>query len=76
MATLAQMTNALEPALRKAAGLGSWQLISPSAGDSIAGTLHVADSLAKARDFESPAVLLIDEIEGDEDIPEVLLLNT
>ena len=72
-APCAQLLAALEPALRAAAGLGAWQLVSAGAGGAAAGKLVTAEKLAHVQHARYPeaTVLLVDSISGEEDIPEV-----
>ena len=71
-APLAQLLAAVEPALRAAAGLGAWQVVSPARGEA-AGKLEAVRALAHVQHmrYAEPTVLLVDAISGEEDIPEV-----
>lgn len=72
-APCSQLLSAIEPALRAAAGLGAWQLVSAGAGGAAAGKLVVAEKLAHVQHapYPEPTVLLVDSVGGDEDIPDV-----
>lgn len=67
-----QLLSLLDPALRRAAGLGAWQIISPASGTAT-GKLEVAERMAHVQhaSYREPTVLLVDSIGGEEDIPEV-----
>ncbi|CAL8469831.1 g9373 [Coccomyxa elongata] len=71
-APCSQLLSALEPALRAAAGLGAWQLVSAGAGGAAAGKLVLAEKLAHVQHARYPeaTVLLVDSVGGDEDIPD------
>ncbi|KAK2077624.1 hypothetical protein QBZ16_004470 [Prototheca wickerhamii] len=60
--------SAAEPALRRAAELGAWQLVSPGA---CAGQLVVVDTLHDVRDerYARPTVLLAKRVSGEEEVP-------
>lgn len=64
-----QVIHFLEPALRRSANLGDWQVISPNPAF---GEVVVVDSLrsVQGRRFERPTVLVIDKVYGDEEPPE------
>ena len=66
---LALLLRHLDPLLRKAAGLGGWQVISPAAAS---GRLRVVDRLldVQAERFPESTVLLADAVQGNEEIPE------
>ena len=76
-APLSQLVSALEPVLRSAAGLGSWQVVSPAPGGSVRGEVAAVAALADVQgsSFSRPTVLLADAVGGDEDIPEVRSLS-
>ncbi len=59
----------LDPILRKAAGLGGWQVISPAGAS---GRVRVLDHLidVQAERFAEPTVLVADVVSGNEEIPE------
>lgn len=65
---LAKLARHLEPALRRRAGLGGWQIISP--GDTI-GRVRRTEWLRRVQDerFDEPTILIADEVAGDEEIP-------
>ncbi|BDA43844.1 Alpha-glucan water dikinase, chloroplastic at C-terminar half [Coccomyxa sp. Obi] len=71
-APCSQLLSAIEPALRAAAGLGAWQLVSAGAGGAAAGKLVVAEKLAHVQHahYLEATVLLVDGVGGDEDIPD------
>ena len=71
-APLSQLLSAIEPALRLAAGLGAWQVVSPAAG-AVTGRLEIAAALAHVQHarYAQPTVLLVDAVGGEEDMPEV-----
>jgi alpha-glucan,water dikinase len=60
--------RALDPLLRKAAGLGGWQVISPAHA---AGRMRVVDRLStvQSEQFAEDTVLVADAVEGNEEIP-------
>jgi alpha-glucan,water dikinase len=66
---LSVLLHRLDPVLRKAARLGSWQIVSRGRG---AGQVEVVDSLRSVQDtrFEGPTVIVADRVAGDEEIPE------
>jgi len=68
---VAALLRKLDELLRKSAGLGSWQVVSPGRGQA-GGVVEGLSSLAavQGRRFETRTVLVTDEIGGDEDIPE------
>jgi alpha-glucan, water dikinase len=59
----------LDPLLRQAAHIGNWQIISRGRG---AGQVEVVESLRsiQGKHFESPRVVVADQVTGDEEIPE------
>jgi alpha-glucan,water dikinase len=65
---LSLLLRHLDPILRKAAGLGGWQVISPARA---AGRVRVVDRLAavQAERFAEPTVLIADAVSGSEEIP-------
>lgn len=71
-APLSQLLAILEPVLRKTAGLGSWQVISPTAS-AVTGSLVAVPSLLQVQNerYTQPTVLLLDHVEGDAEIPDV-----
>jgi len=66
----AQLLQALEPSLRAAAGVSSWQVISQGAS-SPTGKVLAIGSLAEVQGlhYASPTILVADHVGGDEDIP-------
>jgi alpha-glucan,water dikinase len=72
-APLSQLINVLELALRRKAGLGLWQLVSPGRGPSVTGRLVSVRALSEVQGKRYPeaTILLVDVLGGDEDIPEV-----
>jgi len=57
----------IEPILREAADLGSWQVISRN---EVLGKVEIADLLAiQDKVFKEPTVILTDTIKGEEEIP-------
>ena len=67
-----QVLSIVDPLLREAGGLGSWQVI--SAGQrQCRGRVVVAASLADVQEqrYEEPTVLLVQLVGGEEEIPEV-----
>jgi len=72
-APLSQLINVLELALRREAGLGLWQLVSPGRGPCVCGRLEAVGALAEVqgKQYVEATVLLVDVLGSDEDIPEV-----
>jgi alpha-glucan,water dikinase len=66
---LALLLRHLDPVLRKAAGLGGWQVISLG---SASGRVRVVDRLidVQSERFAEPTVLIADAVTGMEEIPE------
>jgi alpha-glucan,water dikinase len=66
---LSMLLRHLDPALRQAAHLGNWQIISRGRG---AGRVEVVDALrsVQGRHFEVPTVVVADKVTGEEEIPE------
>jgi alpha-glucan,water dikinase len=66
---LAKVLRHLDPLLRRAAGLGGWQVISPATAW---GQVRAVDCLVsvQAERFAQPTVLLADEVGGEEEVPE------
>lgn len=66
---LSLVLRRLDPVLRKEAGLGGWQIISPAAA---AGRVRVADHLhaVQGEHFPEATVLVADAVAGNEEIPE------
>eukprot|EP00899_Mesostigma_viride_P013200 jgi/Mesvir1/21881/Mv01950-RA.1 len=65
---LSPLLSRLEPMLREAAGMGSWQVVSQVA---TAGEAVVVASLAdiQGKDYPSPVILFTKQVGGMEDIP-------
>jgi len=65
---LGRVLRRLEPALRRQAGIGGWQIISPSHAR---GRLQIVEALrqVQAPSFNEPTIVLADEVHGDEEIP-------
>ncbi|MFW6059836.1 MAG: phosphohistidine-like domain-containing protein, partial [Phycisphaeraceae bacterium] len=68
MFVLSKLVRHLEPALRRRAGLGGWQIIAP--GEAV-GRVQMVGALrdVQGRRFDEPTVVVADEVAGDEDIP-------
>ena len=66
---LSLLLQRLDPMLRACAHMGGWQIISPACA---AGRVHRAESLAAVQGnrYPDPAVLIVDRVSGDEEIPE------
>ncbi|MBY0525943.1 MAG: hypothetical protein K2R98_21295 [Gemmataceae bacterium] len=66
---LSRLLRRLEPALRKAAGLGGWQVVSPAR---TFGRLLVVENLlaVQANRYPEATVLVTDTVSGEEEIPE------
>ena len=73
MAPISQVLSIIEPILRTEAQLSSWQLISPLQTESLVGQVTCTASIASlgASKLEQPTVLVIDDLGGEDDIPEV-----
>ncbi|CAI5459203.1 unnamed protein product [Closterium sp. Yama58-4] len=67
-AALSQLLNRLDPQIRQAADLGSWQVISPA---DVRGWVEVVDELAEVqeRTYDRPTVLVARRVKGEEEIP-------
>jgi alpha-glucan, water dikinase len=66
---LSLVLKQLDPLLRKSAGLGGWQVISPaSTGGRIRQTARLVD--VQTERFAEPTILLADEVAGSEEIPQ------
>lgn len=61
--------SAVEPALRRCADLGSWQIISPA---SVTGRVVVVDGLHEVEDkvYEEATILVARRVSGEEEVPE------
>jgi alpha-glucan,water dikinase len=66
---LSALLRRMDPILRKSAHLGDWQVASPGRA---AGRVHVVAALKsiQGKRFSHPAVVVTDEIGGQEEIPE------
>jgi alpha-glucan,water dikinase len=66
---LSLLLRALDPLLRKSAGLGGWQVISPAIAS---GKVRVVDQLlaVQGERFTEPTVLIADRVSGSEEVPE------
>lgn len=66
---LSRLLRCLDPLLRKAAGLGGWQIVSPG---QVQGRVRRTARLLplQAERFAEPTVLVSDEVSGEEEIPE------
>ena len=64
----------MEPALRGAAELGAWQVISPG---EVTGRVVVVPHLSEVQDdvYEDPTVLVVDTVSGEEEIPATSILG-
>ena len=69
MFVLSLMLRRIDAELRGIAGIGGWQVVSPS---NAFGTVNVVESLAsvQGKKFGEPTVLVSDQVSGNEDIPE------
>lgn len=65
---LSLLLRHLDPIVRKGAGLGDWQVVSPGRG---AGHVEVVDELRSIQggNFSRPTIIVADEVAGDEEIP-------
>ena len=71
-APLSQLLAVLEPRLRQEAGLGSWQLISPAPTATVTGRVVLEAALSRVQGVKySEPTILITDMGGEEDIPEV-----
>ena len=70
MFLVSQLVNLLIPALRAAAGLGSWEVVSHGGGATTGVMLKLPSLEAvQGRRFDVPHVILSDALTGNEDIP-------
>eukprot|EP00741_Cyanophora_paradoxa_P025570 tig00000383_g24675.t1 len=70
---LSAILRRMDPALRRRANLGSWQIISPGRADvAPAGLLEVHDELRPIQHdvYQTPTTVLVRRITGEEEIPE------
>ncbi len=65
---LSVLLRKLDTLLRKSADLGNWQVISLNSGSGVIETVSHLKSI-QGRSFTSPAVIVADNIEGNEEIP-------
>jgi alpha-glucan,water dikinase len=65
---MSMLLRCLDPLLRKNAGLGDWQVISPAHA---AGELEVVDALksVEGKSFDRPVILVAEKVTGYEEIP-------
>lgn len=63
------LISSVEPALRGAAELGAWQVISPA---EVTGRVAVVPHLSEVQDnvYDDPTVLVVETVTGEEEIPE------
>ncbi len=66
---LSVLLRKLDTLLRKSADLGNWQVISLSSGTGVLETVSHLKSI-QGKSFTSPAVIVADAVEGNEEIPE------
>lgn len=68
-ASLSQLLNRIDPVLRSAANLGSWQVISPV---EVRGYVEVVGDLGEVQDkaYERPTILVANKVKGEEEIPD------
>src|SRR5208337_3858297 len=66
---LSVLLRKLDTLLRKSADLGNWQVISLSNGTGVIETVSHLKSI-QGRSFTSPAVIVANDVEGNEEIPE------
>ena len=68
-ASLSLLLNRLDPVLRAAADMGSWQVISPEA---VKGFVEVVDDLGRVQDkvYARPTILVAGRVRGEEEIPD------
>jgi len=66
---LSALLRHLDPALRQAARIGNWQIISRGRG---AGRVEVVEELRliQGKRFDAPRVVIADKVTGEEEIPE------
>ncbi|MGA1792050.1 MAG: phosphohistidine-like domain-containing protein [bacterium] len=67
---LSKLLDALLPLIRKTAGIGPWKIVSHGQGHA-AGRIKYTDSLLsiQGRSLEKPHIMVVDRIDGTEDIP-------
>ena len=66
---LSVLLRKLDTLLRKSADLGNWKVISLSSGTGVIETVSHLKSI-QGESFNSPAVIVADAVEGNEEIPE------
>jgi alpha-glucan,water dikinase len=66
---LSRLLRRVDPVLRRCAGIGGWQVISPAR---VFGEVHVVDSLmsVQGESYGQATVLVTDRVLGEEEIPE------
>jgi alpha-glucan,water dikinase len=67
---LSKLIDSLFPMVRKTANIGCWKIVSHGKG-SATGTIKVTDALLsiQGRQFEKPHIMIVNKIDGIEDIP-------
>ncbi|KAG8075969.1 hypothetical protein GUJ93_ZPchr0006g42774 [Zizania palustris] len=68
-ATLSALLNRIDPILRNAAQLGSWQVISPI---EVSGYIVVVDELlaVQNKSYDKPTIIVAKSVKGEEEIPD------
>src|SRR5208337_1538478 len=66
---LSVLLRKLDTLLRKSADLGNWQVISLSSGTGVLETVPHLKSI-QGRSFAGPTIIVADNVEGNEEIPE------
>eukprot|EP00850_Spirogloea_muscicola_P002179 SM000008S22268 [mRNA] locus=s8:686800:696461:- [translate_table: standard] len=68
-ASLSLLLNRLDPVLRAAADMGSWQVISPV---EVKGFVEVVADLSEVQDYRysKPTILIASRVKGEEEIPD------
>lgn len=68
-ASLSLLLNRFQPILRKAADMGSWQVISPV---DVKGFVEVVDDLGTVQDkvYTRPTIVIAGKVKGEEEIPD------
>lgn len=69
---LSMLLHQVERALREAAHLGAWQIVSPGRGT---GQVEVVDILrtVQGKTFNQPTVIIADQVMGDEELPKEIV---
>ena len=65
---LSALIGKVDPALRKIANLGDWQVISPGETSGVVHAVAGLDSI-QGKTFAEPAVLITDRVSGNEELP-------